>query len=94
MNGMGVDFVLNPIVSYNLDVAQIRSTDVIAASVAARSLILSVGTVAIMSSIERIGVAWTNIIAAVLALIGQGLIFLTIQYGDRMRANVDVGFSN
>ncbi|KAG1890704.1 major facilitator superfamily domain-containing protein [Suillus fuscotomentosus] len=47
----------------------------------------------ILPSIERIGVAWTNIIAAVLAVIGQGIIFLTIRYGDRMRASIDVGFS-
>ncbi|KAJ8588633.1 MFS general substrate transporter [Rhizopogon salebrosus TDB-379] len=94
INGMGTDFVLNPIAVYNLDVAQIRSTEVIAAYVAVRSLILSAATASIIPSIERIGVAWTNIIAAVLTLIGQGIIFLTIRYGDRMRASVDVGFSN
>jgi hypothetical protein len=39
---------------------------------AARSLITSVGTALIIPSIERIGVAGTDIIAAVLALVGQG----------------------
>jgi hypothetical protein len=33
---------------------------------------LSAATALVIPSIERIGVAWTNIIAAVLALIGQG----------------------
>ncbi|KAG1749476.1 major facilitator superfamily domain-containing protein [Suillus lakei] len=91
--GMGVDFVVNPIGSYNVDVVRSRSAEVTAASAAVRSLILSAATALVIPSIERIGVAWTDIIAAVLALIGQGIIFLTISYGDRMRASVDVGFT-
>ncbi|KIK41377.1 hypothetical protein CY34DRAFT_806098 [Suillus luteus UH-Slu-Lm8-n1] len=90
-NGMGVDFVFNPIGSYNVDVARSRSAEVTAASAAIRSLILSAATALVIPSIEHIGVAWTDIIAAVLAIIGQGIIFLTIRYGDRMRASVDVG---
>jgi hypothetical protein len=39
---------------------------------AIRSLILSAATALVIPSIERIGVAWTDIIAAVLAIIGQG----------------------
>jgi MFS family permease len=92
-NGMGVDFVFNPIGSYNVDVAHSRSAEATAASAAIRSLILSAATALIIPSIERIGVAWTDIIAAVLAIIAQGIIFLTIRYGDRMRASVDIGFS-
>ncbi|KAG2346691.1 MFS general substrate transporter [Suillus weaverae] len=92
-NGMGVDFVFNPIGSYNVDVVRSRSAEATAASAAIRSLILSAATALVIPSIERIGVAWTDIIAAVLAIIGQGIIFLTIRYGDRMRASVDVGFS-
>ncbi|KAG1862700.1 major facilitator superfamily domain-containing protein [Suillus subluteus] len=71
-NGMGVDFVFNPIGSYNVDVAHSRSAEATAASAAIRSFILSAATALIIPSIERIGVAWTNIIAAVLAIIGQG----------------------
>ncbi|KAG2148787.1 major facilitator superfamily domain-containing protein [Suillus clintonianus] len=93
MNGMGVDFVFNPIGSYIVDVAHSRSAEATAASAAIRSLILSAATALVIPSIERVGVAWTDIIAAVLALIGQGIIFVTIRYGDRMRASVDVGFS-
>ncbi|KAG1819858.1 major facilitator superfamily domain-containing protein, partial [Suillus subaureus] len=89
MNGMGVDFVFNPIASYNVDVMHSRSAEATATSTAIRSLIISAATTLVIPSIERIGVAWTNIIAAVLALIGQGIIFLMIHYGDRMRASVD-----
>ncbi|KAG1808327.1 major facilitator superfamily domain-containing protein [Suillus variegatus] len=92
-NGVGVDSVLNPISSYNVDVVHSRSAEATAACMASRLLILSASTALILPSIERIGVAWTNIIAAVLAVIGQGIIFLTIRYGDRMRASIDVGFS-
>ncbi|KAG2040370.1 major facilitator superfamily domain-containing protein [Suillus americanus] len=92
-NGMGVDFVLNPIGSYNVDVVHSRSAEAIAAHMASRSLVMSAATALIIPSIEHIGVAWTDIIVAVLAVIGQGIIFLTIRYGDRMRASIDVGFS-
>jgi hypothetical protein len=87
-----VDFVMNPIGSYNVDVVHSRSAEVTAAYAsvlrhgttiqlridlplhtrACRSLMLSAATALVIPSIERIGVAWTNIIAAVLALIGQG----------------------
>ncbi|KAG2106754.1 major facilitator superfamily domain-containing protein [Suillus discolor] len=92
-NGVGVDSVTNPINSYNVDVVHSRSAEATAACIASWSLILSAASTIIVPSIERIGVAWTNIIAAVLAIIGQGIIFLTIRYGDHMRASIDVGFS-
>ncbi|KAG2108051.1 major facilitator superfamily domain-containing protein [Suillus discolor] len=92
-NGVGVDSVLNPISSYNVDVVHSRSAEATAACMASRLLILSATTALIIPSIEHIGVSWTNIIAAVFAVIGQGIIFLTIRYGDRMRASIDVGFS-
>ncbi|KAG1725929.1 MFS general substrate transporter [Suillus lakei] len=101
MNGMGVDFVFNPVGSYNVDVAHSRSAEATAASTAIQSLILSAATALVIPSIQRIGVAWTDIIAAVLALIGQGTTsifpfqdhFFTIRYGDRMRTSVDVGLT-
>lgn len=93
VNGMGVVFVLNPIGSYNVDVLHSQSAEITAANVGVRSLILSVATAVVIPSIERIGIASTDIFVTVLALLGQGIIFLTIRYGYLMRASVDVGFS-
>ncbi|KAG2153196.1 major facilitator superfamily domain-containing protein [Suillus clintonianus] len=93
MNGIGVDFVLTPIGSYNVDVLQSRSAEVIAAVTAFRAIILAPVTAAVLPSIEILGVAGTNGIATVIALFGYGLIALTIRYGDRMRAWVDVGYT-
>jgi MFS family permease len=93
VNGVGVVFVLNPIGSYNVDVVHSHSAEITAANVGVRSFILSVATALVIPSIEHIGVAWTDVTVAILALLGQGIIFLTIRYGDRMRASVDVGFS-
>ncbi|KAG2348252.1 MFS general substrate transporter [Suillus weaverae] len=93
VNGTGVVFVLNPIGSYNVDVVHSQSAEITAANVGIRSLILSVAAALVIPSIEHIGVVWTDIIVAVLAFLGQGIIFLTIRYGDRMRASVNVGFS-
>ncbi|KAG1808328.1 major facilitator superfamily domain-containing protein [Suillus variegatus] len=92
-NGVGVDLVLNPVTAYNVDVMHSRSAEATAACMASRSLITSAATALIIPSIERMGVAWTDIIAAVLAVIGQCIVSFTIHYGDRMRASVDVGFS-
>jgi len=93
MNGVGVDFVLTPIGSYNVDVVQSRSAEVIAAVTAFRAIILVPVTAAVLPSIETFGVAVTNGVATVIALLGYGLIALTIRYGDRMRAWMDVGYT-
>ncbi|KAG0708615.1 major facilitator superfamily domain-containing protein [Suillus ampliporus] len=93
MNGVGVDFVLTPIGSYNIDILQSRSAEVIAAVTAFRAIILAPVTAAVLPSIEMLGVAGTNGIAAVIAILGYGLIALTVCYGDRMRAWVDVGYT-
>ncbi|KAG1737898.1 major facilitator superfamily domain-containing protein [Suillus paluster] len=93
MNGVGVDFVLTPIGSYNIDVLQSCSAEVIAAVTAFRAIILAPVTAAVLPSIEMLGVAGTNGIATVIAIFGYGLIVLTIRYGDRMRAWVDVGYT-
>ncbi|KAG1862669.1 major facilitator superfamily domain-containing protein [Suillus subluteus] len=72
VNGVGVDSVLSPISSYNVDVVHSRSAEAAAAHMASRWLIISAVTVLVIPSIERIGVAWTNIIMAILAVTGQG----------------------
>ncbi|KAG2040362.1 major facilitator superfamily domain-containing protein [Suillus americanus] len=92
-NGVGVDSVMTPINSYIVDTVHSRSAEATAACMASWFLIMSATTTLIIPLIERIGVVWTDIIAAVLAVVGQRIIFLTIRYGDRMRATVDVGFS-
>ncbi|KAH7911119.1 major facilitator superfamily domain-containing protein [Hygrophoropsis aurantiaca] len=92
-NGLGVDFVLSPSSAYGVDLLHSRSAEVIAATTAFRSLILSLGASAVIPMIGYVGVAGTNCIAAVLAWIGYGLIWFTIRHGDRMRAWVDVGYS-
>ncbi|KAF9239076.1 major facilitator superfamily domain-containing protein [Melanogaster broomeanus] len=89
-NGIGVDAVITPIGAYNIDIVHSRSAEVMAASIALRSLLVAVVSALVMPSIETIGVAATNGISAVLALLGCFLIWLTIRYGDRMRAYVDV----
>ncbi|KAG1750879.1 major facilitator superfamily domain-containing protein [Suillus lakei] len=70
LNGVGVDFVLTPIGSYNVDVLQSHSAEVIAAVTAFRAIILAPVTAAVLPSIETLGVAATNGIATVIALLG------------------------
>ncbi|KIJ66096.1 hypothetical protein HYDPIDRAFT_27289 [Hydnomerulius pinastri MD-312] len=91
MNGIGMNFVVNPISSYCVDVANSQSAEVMAAGSALRSLIGAVGLPLLLPSVEYYGVMTTNGIAALVVLFSYGLIHLTIRYGDRMRAAVDVG---
>ncbi|KAG1738346.1 major facilitator superfamily domain-containing protein, partial [Suillus paluster] len=88
MNGIGVNFVLTPIGSYNVDVLQSRSAEVIVAVTTFRAIILAPVIAAVLPSIETLGVAATNGIATVICAADY---HLTIRYGDHMRAWVDVG---
>jgi len=95
LNGLGVDFVLTPSASYAVDVVHSRSAESMAANTGCRSLVLALATTAILPSINHIGVTvlGTNAIAAGLAWIGFRMLWAVIQYGDKMRAWVDVGYS-
>ncbi|KAF9235271.1 MFS general substrate transporter, partial [Melanogaster broomeanus] len=90
-NGAGVDFVMNPIVSYTVDLTQSQGAELLAAENAVRSLVVALGSAIVLPSIEHIGVAWTNGIAAL--LVWFKLVALTIRYGDRMRAAYDIGYT-
>ncbi|KAI0648497.1 MFS general substrate transporter [Trametes meyenii] len=93
MNGIGVDFVLSPSSAYYVDILHSRSAETMAASGAFRGLIISLITTIILPTINTIGIAATGGLFAGIAWLGFGLILLTIKYGDRMRAWVDVGYS-
>ncbi|KAL4075244.1 major facilitator superfamily domain-containing protein [Scleroderma yunnanense] len=92
-NGVGVDMVLTPIGSYAVDLMGSRGAEAIAAICALRSLLLAPLSALILPSVDVIGIAATNGIAALLAIIGYFCIWLTIRYGDRMRAYVNVGYA-
>ncbi|KAJ6559885.1 major facilitator superfamily domain-containing protein [Mycena capillaripes] len=93
INGVGVDLVLSPGSAYCVDVLHSRSAEVMAAGAGVRSLFLAVVVAGILPSIERNGVLGTDAIAAGFAWAGFLAIWSVIQYGDRMRAWVDVGYS-
>ncbi|KAI0738042.1 MFS general substrate transporter [Daedaleopsis nitida] len=93
MNGIGVDITLTPSSSYFVDILHSRSAETMAASGSFRTLVIAFTTAGLLPLIDTIGVAATDTIFAIIAWIGFGLILLTIRYGDRMRAWVDVGYS-
>jgi len=92
-NGAGVDFVLNPVISYSVDLSQSQSAEFMAAGNALRSFVVALGSAFVVPSIQHIGVAWTNGIAALLVWSTYGLVALTIRYGDQMRAAYDLGYT-
>ncbi|TFY82944.1 hypothetical protein EWM64_g1059 [Hericium alpestre] len=93
VNGLGVDLVLSPCSAYFVDIMHARSAETMAANTALRSAFTALATAAILPLINHIGMLATNAIAAGLAWIGFVLLWVTIHYGDRMRAWLDVGFS-
>ncbi|KAJ7244204.1 MFS general substrate transporter [Mycena haematopus] len=93
LNGLGVDLVLSPSSAYSVDVMHSQSSQMLAASAGLRSFILSIAISGIIPSINHFGVLPTNIAVGIIAWGGFILLWLTIKYGDKMRAWVDVEYS-
>ncbi|KAK0444615.1 MFS general substrate transporter [Desarmillaria tabescens] len=93
LNGFGVDLVLSPSAAYCVDMMHSRSAESMAANNALRSLFMSVLIAGILPMVNTVGVVATDAIAAAFAWVGFLILWLTIQYGDRMRHWVDVEYS-
>ncbi|KAL5533973.1 hypothetical protein ACEPAG_433 [Sanghuangporus baumii] len=92
-NGLGVDFVLSPSTAYSVDIMHSRSAEAMASTTGVRGMLLALATTAILPFIESLGVLYTDTIAASLALSGSLVMWMLINYGDRMRAWKDMGYS-
>ncbi|KAF8804007.1 MFS general substrate transporter [Phlegmacium glaucopus] len=93
INGVGVDIVLSPSAAYLVDLVHSRSAEAMAANNAFRSLLISIAVSGTLPMIGTYGLVVTNTATALLAWVGFGLLWFTIEYGERLRAVVDVGFS-
>jgi len=91
ISGFGMDTVLPPMAAYLVDLMHSRSAEVLAVHQAFRAIFISIAVSMIFPMIETYGLVVTNAVSAFLAWLGFGLIWITIQYGDSMRAAVDVG---
>ncbi|KAF8583162.1 MFS general substrate transporter [Ramaria rubella] len=94
VNGLGVLIVLTSTSTYYLDVLHTQSAEAMAVGYFFRNGFCGVASAAMLPTINKIGVAATNGIAAMLAWIGFGLFYITIRYGDRLRAWVDIGYTS
>ncbi|KAI0341463.1 MFS general substrate transporter [Trametopsis cervina] len=93
-NGLGVSIVFNPANAYLVDILHHQSAQVTSANMAVRCVVIAFFVGFIMPSLEAFGVAITFAGAAVLSWLGYGLIILVILYGGRMRAWVNLGFTD
>ncbi|PBK60698.1 MFS general substrate transporter [Armillaria solidipes] len=93
LNGFGVDLVLSPSSAYGVDIMHSRSAESMAANNALRSFFMSILIAGILPMVNTVGVAATDAVAAAFAWVGFLILWLTIQYGDRMRHWVDVEYS-
>ncbi|KAF5330126.1 hypothetical protein D9611_010544 [Ephemerocybe angulata] len=85
LNGLGVDFVLSPLASYVVDVMHTRSAESMAANTAFRSIFMSISVAGILPMIENYGLLFTDILGGIGALIGFALLWVTIEYGEKLR---------
>ncbi|KAH8100390.1 MFS general substrate transporter [Cristinia sonorae] len=93
INGFGVDSMFTTLSAYGVDILHDRSAEITAASMAYRGTVISLAIAGLLPSIDTIGLMATYTITAVISLFGYFLVWIVIQYGDRMRAYVDIGFS-
>ncbi|KAF8812965.1 MFS general substrate transporter, partial [Phlegmacium glaucopus] len=89
INGVGVDIVLSPSAAYFVDLVHSRSAEAMAANNAFRSLLTSIAVSGTLPMIGTYGLVVTNTTTALLAWVGFGLLWFTIEYGERLRAVVD-----
>ncbi|KZT64250.1 MFS general substrate transporter [Daedalea quercina L-15889] len=92
-NGIGVDLALSPASAYYVDVLHARSAEVMSATNAMRSVLIAVMTTGVLPSLEKVGLVWTNAAATVIGWLGLLMLLITIRYGDRMRASVNIEWS-
>ncbi|KAF9447241.1 MFS general substrate transporter [Macrolepiota fuliginosa MF-IS2] len=93
MTGVAVDLVLTPCGAYVVDILNSRSAESAAVINAFRYIALSVVTSVILPMIHTYGHLTTNIISAGLACLGFLILWMTILFGDSMRACVDIGYT-
>lgn len=93
LNGVAADAVLGPSSAYGVDVMHFRSAEVVAVASGFRYVFLSVATAGIIPSLDAFGIAITDAIPGFFALVAFGLLWLTIRYGEQMRAWKDIGYS-
>jgi len=93
VSGIGADVVLTPIAAYNVDILQGRSAEAFAVTSALRHCITALATASFLPLIDRVGALATDVIAAGVAWMSFVLLWITIRYGERMRAWVDVGYT-
>ncbi|KIK97647.1 hypothetical protein PAXRUDRAFT_824756 [Paxillus rubicundulus Ve08.2h10] len=93
INGFGIDFVVNPVNAYTVDLVHSQSAEVMAVGNVFRAILMATGTALVLPSIQHFGALTINIFTALLMLAGQGLVYLIIKFGDRMRAYIDVGYT-
>ncbi|PIL33103.1 hypothetical protein GSI_04552 [Ganoderma sinense ZZ0214-1] len=85
--------VLTPSESYLVDILHDRSAESIAASSAFRALVSAFATTGMLPLIDAVRVIVTNALFALVGWLGFAAILLTMRYGARMRAWVDIGFT-
>jgi len=93
MNGVGVEAVLSPCASYLVDILRDRSAEAMAANTGVHAFFLSISVAGILPLIDKIGVAATYSIAALVAWLSSILLLLTIRYGAQTRRWIDIGYS-
>uniref|UniRef100_A0A8H8CHZ4 Major facilitator superfamily (MFS) profile domain-containing protein n=1 Tax=Psilocybe cubensis TaxID=181762 RepID=A0A8H8CHZ4_PSICU len=92
LNGLGAEMTFGPCAAYLVDIMQSRSAEALAANSGLRSFIVAGGIAIVLPMINCFGIVVTNSVFALVAWLTLILLCVVINYGDRLRAWVDVGF--
>lgn len=92
--GFGLDTILAPSFTYLVDLFRYRGAEAMAFSSALRYTFGGLASAAALPLINSIGLVYTNLIAAMLGWCAFILLFITIKYGNELRASYDVGYAS
>jgi len=89
VDGVVTEFVLCPSIAYLVDLMHDRSADAIAASTSLAVLLLSISEACILPSVEKLGIAGTNTLVAILIWSAHVVLWYTVKYGDQKKKDVE-----
>ncbi|KAF8519865.1 major facilitator superfamily domain-containing protein [Gautieria morchelliformis] len=94
INGVGIDIVLSPSATYLVDVLRAQSAEAMGVYSAFRNVFSAIACAGVLPMINGVGLVPTNALTALLAWFAFGLLWITIRYGEELRAWLDVGYTS
>ncbi|GJJ15289.1 hypothetical protein Clacol_009565 [Clathrus columnatus] len=93
VSGMGADMIVTTTCTYLVDILRTRGAEAVALSCTARNGLGAIAIALTLPLLDRIGLVSINFIAAFFGWAAFACLAITMKYGDKLRAMVDVGYT-